>query len=301
MGRKLVSGSQKNVKLNVYFDTNIVRDLAERRIADATQKLAFLKEKACHNRLTICPSIDVFSELAFVLVNDQPQKFGKLVKSYRSLVNWDYMLKPHNEMLNDDIVSFANQGKRANPFMRSDNKCYWFVEKMKAGDTVFSESRLRELAQEEMDRRPRFLQRVLAPHQKTRLDEIRARIRNTKADEEKEWEGLWKPNSAAEIIISAFAERHQGILEKCQERGLQLLLSIPTIRLFIGYILHNWHRQVVTESNPREGDVGDFSHAICAGAVGQIVTSDKRLRQAIKHIPNHSIRACTLDELIKHF
>jgi hypothetical protein len=295
-----MAGCEKNVKLNIYFDTNIYRDLAERRIPDATQKLAFLERTVCHNKLTICPSIDVFTELAFVL-EKEPHKFAIVLKSFRCLANWDCMLKPHPEMLNDDILSFANQGKRANPFMRADNKCYWFVEKMKAGDTAISESRLRELAQEEKDRRRRFMHTVLAPHPKERLDQIRARIRNTNADEEEEWEDLWKPDSAAEILISAFAERHQGIVEKCQKRGLQRLLEIPTIRLGIGYILHNWHRQVVTERMPKVSDVGDFSHAICAGAVGQIVTRDKKLRQVIRYIPNHSIRAWTFDELIKHF
>jgi hypothetical protein len=42
----------------------------------------------------------------------------------------------------------------------------------------------------------------------------------------------------------------------------------------------------------------DFRHAICAGAVGNIVTNDKKLRDTIKHIPGHDIKVLSLEEVV---
>ena len=49
---------------------------------------------------------------------------------------------------------------------------------------------------------------------------------------------------------------------------------------------------------PRKVMLNDFRHAVIAGAVGNIVTNDNKLRNAIHHIPSHNVRIWSLDEFI---
>jgi hypothetical protein len=67
-------------------------------------------------------------------------------------------------------------------------------------------------------------------------------------------------------------------------RGLTGLIKLPTIRLAVGYILHSKYKQMADGAIPKESDAYDFRHAVIAGAVGNIVTNDNKLRNAIHHI-----------------
>ena len=103
-----------------------------------------------------------------------------------------------------------------------------------------------------------------------------------------------------QIMARNFAN-HLNVLKECEQKGLGKFLSLPTIRLTFGYILHSWYMQIVhKKSNFKSSDAIDSRHATCAGAVGNIVTNDNKLRAAIKHIPDHNVKVWSLSEFIDY-
>jgi hypothetical protein len=55
----------------------------------------------------------------------------------------------------------------------------------------------------------------------------------------------------------------------------------------------------VTGANVEPTSHYDFRNAVLAGGVGRIVTEDRKLKNAIKHIPECNINTWALDEFIR--
>ena len=112
-----------------------------------------------------------------------------------------------------------------------------------------------------------------------------------------DFEALWQSGTITEVMASDFAKK-MGVLKECQERGIMNLLDVPSVRLGIGYILFNWYLQISENAKVKTTSAYDYRHAVLAGAVGNIITEDKRLRKAIDYIPRHNVDTWTLDEFI---
>jgi len=100
---------------------------------------------------------------------------------------------------------------------------------------------------------------------------------------EQEFRSFWEPGGYAEKLAERLIRDNRELTE-IMARGLTGLIKLPTIRLAVGYILHSKYKQVADGAIPKESDACDFRHAVIAGAVGNIVTNDNKLRNAIHHI-----------------
>ncbi len=269
----------------VYFDTNVVRDIFENRIANADQKLQYLKSAIENKTLTVVPSFECLAEIILVLLHDK-DAYRKVYGGYCKLASWECALKESSVIFRDDICSFAN-GSIATPFMRPDKNCL-FMQAVNNERDVLSDKILKETAVETLRQNKDFVDGILSP------DNIAKRVDCTQEDFRRQFE----PGRIAEIMVVDFAKK-LGVLEKCKRRGLINLLNIPTIRLRIGYILHCWYKQMSTDAKARNSDAYDCLHATLSGAVGNIVTGDRKLKNAICEIPGHSVNSWTLDEFIK--
>jgi hypothetical protein len=282
----LTFGMQANA---IYVDVNAIRDLAEGRICKADAKLKVLQESISSNRLIIVPSLECLAEVLFILPHDE-SVYKKVYRLYCEIADWHHLLRDAADILKEDIVAFAQTGEPAAPFAKLDASCS-FMQAVATGQEMLPRDLLLDIVNRSRERNQQFVGNAFDPR---RMDHPRARY------SEADFLTLWEPGHTAEVMASSFAER-LGVLDECRDRGLMNLLTLPTLRMCIGYILHTWYKQLCSNAKPAVTCAYDFRHAVLAGAVGTIVTEDKKLRNAIAAVPGHNIRAWSLGALTSRF
>ena len=281
----------------VYFDSNVYADLALCRIPDADKLLSLIRKAVTDKRLVVVPSIEVFGELVPVSQVDE-MEFRKRWRLMHELGDWSHTLKPANELLKDDFISFARTGHADNPYVTREVPYYGAIATLASMTTPPSPMELKQLTQQAYDHKGGF-----------------ADVINQAG---KDWHGkrpfppsftfaqFWldsiaistdESNSFPKMMVNALAES-LGIGEQCRAQGLGKLLLLPTVLLPIGYWTYSWHRQVTRGSVEKPSFAFDFRHCTLAGAAGIFVTGDKVLRNAIKEIPGHNVQAMSLPELV---
>ncbi|OHB79030.1 MAG: hypothetical protein A2Z25_12230 [Planctomycetes bacterium RBG_16_55_9] len=279
--------------LIVYFDTNAFRDFAENRNRATEQRITLLRKSISKEQIAIAPSFEVFEELMSVLKLDT-ERSKRFCKLYDSLVGWDHCLKPMDEILADDITNYANNGKASCPFNPVDESSQ-FIQSIRASQYVLPPDLLKNLIDKASHQKNDFIRNVLNVSERFKPKT------GTKASKKKEYEqefrSFWEPGGYAEKLAEMLVRDNKKLTE-IQSRGLTGLIELPTIRLAVGYILHSKYKQVADGAIPKESDAYDFRHVVIAGAVGNIVTSDTKLTNAINHIPDHNIKIWSLEKFI---
>lgn len=291
------STKSRNLKnkntLTAYFDTNVFRDLAENRSGGADEALLLLRESISQGGVVVVPSFEVFEELVSVLKLD-PALSKKFCRLYDNLVDWDYSLKPMDQILADDIKSFADTGKAASPFNPIDESSP-FIQSIRADEYVLPEELLKDLIHKGTTQKKTFVENVLNVSDQFKAEPKRKS--SGEKDYDGEFLGFWEPRGYAEKVAEMLV-RNKNDLSKVRVRGLTEFIKLPTIRLAVGYILHSKYKQVAHRAVCKDSDFYDFRQAVIAGAVANIVTQDRKLREAIHHVPSHSVRAWTLNQFI---
>ena len=102
------------------------------------------------------------------------------------------------------------------------------------------------------------------------------------------FEMLWK--AGAERFADDFATA-RGYGEACRNRGLEGLLEIPPVPLFVGVAMSQIFSQVVGDPGqvqfrlPGRGDGYDLWHAVLASTGDVFITLDKRLADHVERVP----------------
>jgi len=280
--------------LLVYFDTNIFGDLLDPLNQIAAQWLNIIKAKISENRIRIVPSFETLQEI-LIVPEDKDGLSEQRQKLYREIVDWLYLLKPVNEIFRDDILSFARNGNQDIPFVRPNHKMWDYIIPIRFDRiTLPIENLISKIA----DFNRRFVERLLMRPVFKKAKDIRRIIRSPNSNAEMQWMYLWQPGNVAHIMAKDYAVI-LNVLKECEKQGLDKLLKLPTIRLHIGYILHWWYMRIIHKTTNIEiSSTMDSRHAICAGAIGNIVTNDGKLRATIKHIPDHNVNVWSLEEFV---
>ena len=279
--------------LIVYFDTNAFRDFAENRNRATEQGITLLRKSISKERVVIAPSFEVFEELVSVLKLDA-ERSKRFCELYDSLVDWDHCLKPMDEILADDITNYANNGRASCPFNPVDESSP-FIQSIRANQYVLPPDLLKNLIDKASHQKNAFVRSVLGVSERFKPK------KGTKASQKKvyeqEFRSFWEPGGYAEKLAEMLV-RDNRELTKIQTRGLAEFTVLPTIRLAVGYILYSRYKQVADGATPKESDAYDFRHMVIAGAVGNIVTNDNKLKNTIHHVPSHNVKIWSLEEFI---
>ncbi len=275
------------VPLVVYFDTNIVRDLAEGRLPQAEDKMKHIKTLIAKGKVVIAPSFEVLDEiLSAPDISDSTRT--KNAQFYEALVNWRYALKPSNRMLKDDIISCALKGGPSAPYRAIDEDRSGFIKSIKEGRPILPPKVWEKTVKRSQHRNKTFVEEVFNNYVKKLPQNAKTELRS---HPQKTWQEWWFHGGIAEIIANSLAgDPH--VKARCS------LLSLPTIRAGVGFMLHIWYQQIVSEAKLKPTEHYDFRNAILTGGVGRIVTQDKKLRNAINHIPDLNAKTWTLEEFI---
>jgi len=282
--------------LPVYFDTNVFGDLTDSGNAETAERLHALKTGVSEQRVRIILSFESLQELLIGPEHKQSH-LQRCRRLCREIADWLYLLKPADELFRDDVLSFARTGLPSIPFVRPDHELWQHIDPIRFDQRdLLGHLRSGDCLSRTLDFERRFVDTVLKRADPEKAKCVRDAVRKQHSNPESQWRTLWETGGTAEIMARDFAD-HLNVLPECEERGIDQLLRIPTIRMTLGYTLHAWYMQIIQQKTRFEmSDAMDSRHATCAGAVGNIVTTDGRFRAAIEHIPDHAVKVWSLNE-----
>lgn len=272
-----------------YLDSNAF-DHLYKRIGCTSAHIAQLRKAIYGHGLSMPIGIHVLEE---ILLNKQasPQELAARVKLTLSLASIRRMVKPCDQLVADDIRSYAATGQPDRPLADTHIQnaiTQGVAELIESDGEEFSEE-IAEALEETEQRKQRFLQNIRDAQQQLAalVETLPARI---------------SFHDYFQRVAGATAERfahRAGVLDACRERGIPGLLKIKSVRAAVGVALSFAYGQTFEGwPIPAEGAV-DILHVPSAAATAEIfVTDDSRLRAALERVGLDDLRVMNLAEFL---
>jgi hypothetical protein len=191
-------------------------------------------------------------------------------------------------MLEDDIACLARYGGPSSPYHPIDERQSGFIQSLRAGNSILPQDEWEPVVNKSLHQNQQFVNKVFKDFVRKLPQNGKAKLRNSP---ETTWQEWWAYGGLAEVFANSL-DTGRLIQGRCS------LLKLPTVRAAVGYILHTWYQQIVRSAKLKPTEHYDFRNAILAGGVGTIVTQDRKLRNAINHIPGLTVKTWTLEEFI---
>jgi hypothetical protein len=201
------------------------------------------------------------------------------------------MVKPCDQLIGDDIRSYAANGAPARPFVDVQIQnaiTQGIAELIESDGEEFSEEIAEALADTKR-RKERFVQGMNAT-----LREVLSSVEKVPADIFfDDYFRLTAPR-----IAEVFAER-TGVLEACRDRGIEGLLEIRSVRTAIVIALSCRYGQTFEGSPLSLADSIDYLHAPAAAATAEVfVSDDSHLRDALARVGLDNFRVMSMAEFL---
>lgn len=268
----------------IYFDTNVYDLLDELLQTKVFAPVDKLKKAIRSDHVRVYTSVLPIEETLGAL-KKKPVEGRRRLRLIRTLAKRKRMIRPHTEIVKDDIRSYAKDERFQSRFMSPypELKPVFQVRDLPGLIGVAEENRIHNRGFRD-DMRGRFIEHI-AP-----LAEPIIANREVPTFEEY-FEGNYRG------ILEIMAEK-AGYLDGCQERGLEGLLEIPSLNVAVrGPASLNYANTYLTRL-PQQGDSADMQHALIASAVGTLITEDKPLRKALKRANSPYLAFMSLEELL---
>ena len=273
----------------VYFDTNVF-DHLYKKIGCTSADIADLRKAVYGHSLSMPIGIHVLEEL---LLNRRasPQELVARVKLTLSIASIRRMVKPCDQLIADDLRSYAATGQPDRPLVGAQIQnaiTQGIAELIESDGEEFSEE-IAEALVETRQRKERYLQGI-----NVLLREIAPQV------------GSGSPNTNFDDDFQRFAigvaERfahRAGVLDACRDRGLEGLLEIRSVRAAIGVALSVVYGQAFQGWPDVSSGSIDFLHVPSAAATSEVfVTDDARLRDSLKRVPFENFQVMSLPEFL---
>jgi hypothetical protein len=272
-----------------YLDTNVF-DHLYRKIGCTGANIADLRKAIYGRGLSMPIGIHVLEE---ILLNRRasPQELVARVKLTLSLASIRRMVKPCDQLIADDVRSYAATGEPDRPLVSAQIQnaiTQGIAELIESDGEEFSEE-IAEALEDTRQHKERFLQSVRVAQQQLALlvEKLPARISFEEYFER-----------VAGTTVERFAQR-AGVLEACRERGTAGLLKIRSVGAAVGTALSLAYGQTFEGWSTRSDDLVDLLHVPAAAATAEIfVTDDHRLRLAIERLALDGLRVMSLTEFL---
>jgi len=271
----------------VYVDTNVVRDLAERRVPHAEVYEAAIRREVQTRRIIIAPSLEVLYEL----LRSPDADFDCRIRNaqfYDSVVDWGTALKPSDGIIKDDIAAFVRCGRPSVPYSGIDGQRSGFIKSIRSGKDIFPETESARVYEETCRQNEKFAAILVKGFLSEVGEENCRELRNTP---EQTWRRWWTYGGVADTLAWSLIPGERVL------SGLSPS-SLPSLRTLVGYLLRTWHQMICSGRKVRPTDHYDFRIAVQAGTVGRVLTGDRQLRLILTKIPSLSMRVWTLNEFV---
>jgi hypothetical protein len=292
---KAVKNLSKDASIaTVYFDRNVFGDICELR-RGLTQDDVGVIEHAVQSQSVLIPaSITLFEETIRVL-RESDEKYDQHIKTVFGLIHRPQMVKPPNQLLRDDCCSYAEglpyQRMTATPAKLKD-----ILDVSKNREDLLALGD--EITQRFQESAQNITKGLLAAK-----DAGEGRNVGTPDDFGEVWNGL-----SITMIEGVLSQVPRPIRRLCKKHGFKNMLRIKSIRLYTIYyawLIHSgWFGVQGDPRKMKEGDVGDFFHAVQASAADIFVTQESkdkrdRLPFILNQIPTEAFRIMSLNEFIQ--
>ena len=272
-----------------YLDTNVF-DHVYKKIGCTSADIAQLRKAIYGRGLAIPIGIHVLEE---ILLNRRasPQELVARLKLTLSLASIRRMVKPCDQLIADDIRSYAATGQPDRPLVSAQIQSaltQGIAELIESDGEEFSEE-IGEVLEDARQGRERFLQGMRAARQQAAalVETLASRV---------SFEEFFE--LAAVPTAEKFAQR-VGVLEACRARGIDGLLKIRSVRAAIGIALSFIYGQTYERWAPHSSDTIDLLHVPSAAASAEVfITNDIRLREALQRVPLDEFRVMSLTEFL---
>src|SRR5208282_5302211 len=215
------------MSLLAYFDTNVFDHLYKKTddVTDADEMK--LRAAVSSGWLTIVVGhINIRETLA--ALRRSPEIVGPELSLIASLANWDYFVRFHSAILEDDVRHFAYNGERANTAFENDRAVANIQSAVRRViDDPQGRRGLEAVIREDWEQKRAFLDGV----RKARAETARELEEFQEKNETPNFEQYFA--DGAEEFALAFAQSF-GVAEECRRRGLNNLLKIPSVRAMVG-------------------------------------------------------------------
>ena len=271
-----------------YLDTNLF-DHLYKKIGCTAADIADLRKAVYGRGLSIPLGIHVLEEL---LLNQRasPQELVARVKLTLSIASIRRMVKPCDQLIADDIRSYAAAGEADRPLVNVQIQnaiTQGIAELIESDGEEFSEE-IADALQDTKRRKERFVNGM-----NVALQEIASLTGPTSADMDFTEYFERSASGAAELLANRV-----GVLHACRDRGIAGLLDIRSVRALVGSALSFIYGQTLAGALPSTDPI-DFVHLPSAAATAEVfVTNDSHLRETVERIPFENLRLMSLAEFL---
>jgi hypothetical protein len=273
--------------MKAYFDTNVYGHIYRHQhgVTNAVEeKLRSAKEAGTVEIYTSYSVVEETNTGRLVNLDD----VNGCLETIRTLAILDPIIRHHPDILEDDIVAFANN----NPLPSKFEKALPGLQNIFWDHTAKNYEELDKVAVETKEMIVAFSDKMTASFN----NKIRPQAQVLKdKGEQQPFEDYW--NDMAPSWAEQVAER-LGVLEKVKARGIDGLLNVhsfcvlTTAQLSLSYA-NTYERTKFGKENSR-----DMHHVACASAVPIFVTHDKQLRTVLARKPIKELEVLDLHELL---
>jgi hypothetical protein len=255
----------------VYLATDAF-DHLYRKVGCTGADIAALRKAIYGRALAIPLSLQTLEEI-FLASNVTAQTRSAQMRMLLSLSSPRRLLKPAQDLLLDDLRSFAVSGQAASPLQRGEVQ-----NAVSTGISALLESEGVEMDED-------FVEAL----------ETARRHRESLATTLAEPQGAGGPATTTAGFDEYFRQHALGVAEalaaragvaaRCRARGIDALLEIKSVRMWTSAMLSFGWTQAIESRSPSSEEVSDAMHAVAAAAAAvTLVTDNERLRM-------HSSRA----------
>ncbi len=276
----------------VYLDTSAF-DHLYRKLGCTAADIANLRRKIYGRDLSLLLSIHTLEEILLDR-RARPEERVARIKLTLSLANFRRMVKAGDQLLLDDLRSYAATGEPARPFIDADlqNVLSDGLSELIETDGEELDEDLIAALEQTRARKQRFHAALLAPLAAAPARASAANPSTPVAFAEFYAAGLT-------VWLTAFLEQ-QGLLQACAARGLEALFGLRSVRMMVGLILSFDYERLCEPDAPRAAAPLDLFHAVAgAAATDTIVTPDSRLRRLLSRVPLDGLEVLDLPTFLR--
>jgi hypothetical protein len=256
-----------------YLDTNIF-DRLYGKIGCTGADIASLRKKIYGRELSIPLSIHTLEEILLDR-RARPELRVAKTKLTLSLGNYRRMVKPWDQLLSDDLLAYAATGEAGRAFIDTDlqNIITDGISELIETDGEELDEDMIEALEESKRRGEKF------------RTAIGALLGDLKQPEDPVAESFLEFFEATGVMLAEKFAEHQGLFSECQQRGVDGLLRIKSVRMLLGATLSCQYGSTVSEPQSACGSI-DLRHAVSAAAVAKtLVTEGSELRRVLARVP----------------
>jgi len=267
-----------------YLDSNVF-DHLYKKIGCTSTDIANLRTKIYGRELSLLLSIHTLEEILLDR-RARPELMVAKTKLTLSLGNFRRMVKPCDQLLTDDIRSYAATGAAARPFIDAD-----LQNVMTDGIAELVESDGEELDEE-----------MIAALEAARSQKASflGHLRDAAASGPAAAATFEQYFASAAPAIARSLALSAGVAEACERRGLPGLLELRSVRMSVGASLSFNYALVCEGERAPVGDSREPLHAVSAAAVAAtFVTDDAQLRRVLSRVPLDNFKVIDLPAFLR--